>query len=103
MTPYFVLIQTLLLAGCTLEVRINQIFISMIPGGQPVDVQLYANPRTPLTPQGTPAANENFSRLEDHLPLVKATYVDSGKPVSDVYWAIVEGANTDGVTRSLKR
>jgi hypothetical protein len=71
----------------------NQMFISMIPGGQPVDVQLYANPRSPLNPQGIPAATENFSRLVDHLPLVKATYVDSSKRVSDVYRAVVEGAN----------
>ena len=71
----------------------DKMFITMIPGGEPIDVRQYANPISPLNPQGTPAATENFSRLVDRLPLVKAAFVDSTNKVSTVYRAIVEGAN----------
>lgn len=71
----------------------DKMFITMIPGGEPIDVSQYANPISPLNPQGTPAATENFSRLVDRLPLVKAAFVDSNIRVSAVYKAIVEGAN----------
>jgi hypothetical protein len=71
----------------------NKMFMIMVPGGEPIDTKQYANPISPKNPQGTPAAAENFSRLVDRLPFVKATYVDSTKKISDVYKAVVEGAN----------
>ena len=71
----------------------NKMFMILVPGGEPIETKQYANPISPKNPQGTPAAAENFSRLVDRLPLVKATYIDSAKKVSDVYKAVVEGAN----------
>lgn len=71
----------------------DKMFITMIPGGEPIDVGQYANPIGPLNPQGTPAATENFSQLVDRLPLIKAVFSDSTLRVSKVYKAIVEGAN----------
>jgi hypothetical protein len=71
----------------------DRMFITLIPGGEPIDISQYANPVSPLNPQGIPAATENFSRLVDRLPLVKSAFVDSGKKISEVYKAIVEGAN----------
>ncbi len=71
----------------------NKMFMILVPGGEPIDTKQYANPISPKNPQGTPAAAENFSRLVDRLPIVKATYIDSTKKVSDVYKAVVEGAN----------
>lgn len=70
----------------------NKMFIVMVPGGEPIDTKQYANPISPVNPQGTPAAAENFSRLVDRLPLVKTAFVDSTKKVSDVYKSVVEGA-----------
>jgi hypothetical protein len=71
----------------------DKMFMIMVSGGEPIDTKQYANPISPSNPQGTPAAAENFSRLVDRLPFVKAAYVDSTKKVSDVYKAVVEGAN----------
>ncbi|MFM2432234.1 MAG: hypothetical protein RLZZ511_3448 [Cyanobacteriota bacterium] len=71
----------------------NKMFMIMVPGGEPIDSKQYANPLSPNNPQGTPAAIENFSRLVDRLPFVKTAYVDSTKRVSEVYKAVVEGAN----------
>lgn len=71
----------------------DKVFINLIPGGEPIDVAQYANPISPLNPQGIPAAAENFSRLVDRVPLVNGTFVDTGKKVSEVYKQVVEGAS----------
>jgi hypothetical protein len=71
----------------------NKMFMVTIPGGEPVDVEQYANPRTPQNPQGTPAATENFFQLVDRLPLVKTSLSDSGKRVSKIYQDLIGGAN----------
>ena len=71
----------------------DKMFITFFPGGEPVAVNQYANSQSPSNPEGLPAATENFSRLIDRIPLVKAAFVDSGKKVSDVYETVIEGAN----------
>ena len=80
----------------------NKMFPVFIPGGEPIDVSQYANPRSPVNPEGVPAATENFARLVDRLPLVKATFVDSGKRISDIYQAVVEGANPTPQPKNLE-
>jgi hypothetical protein len=54
----------------------------------------FANAFSALNPNGDMRAAEVFSRMVDALPAPQVLWADSGKRLSDVYKAIVTGANS---------
>lgn len=70
----------------------NKTFLTFVPGGNPVDIEQFANPWNPNNTEGSTAATENFSKLVDQVPSVKAAYSPNGNTVSGIYKQIVEGA-----------
>lgn len=53
--------------------------------GQQLDVAQFANPWSPVNPQGVVSATENFSRLVDDIPSIYPVTSPNGNRVSQVY------------------
>jgi len=67
-------------------------FLTYIPGGNPIDIEQFANPWSPNNLEGSTAATENFSTLVDQIPSANVAYSPNGNTVSGIYKQIVEGA-----------
>ena len=57
--------------------------------GQAIDMAAFANPWSPVNPQGSQEALETFSTLVDPVPLINVGYVASNKMISDVQSLVV--------------
>ncbi|BAS54857.1 hypothetical protein NIES2135_58810 [Leptolyngbya boryana NIES-2135] len=65
--------------------RSQEMLLTLEWPGQQLDASQYQNPWTPQNPNGSTLATEMFSALIDAIPLVDATYVDSGVTVEEMY------------------
>jgi hypothetical protein len=67
--------------------------LSLSIPGLPLDPAEFANPWTPLNPEGNPATAENFAWLVDAIPQVSSVYSPNGQSVETLYGQLVQ-ANT---------
>lgn len=87
----------------------SEIFLTLEWPGQQLDASQYRNPWSPQNTQGSQMAIEEFSALVNRIPLLYATYTNSGITVEEVYQFIlgavatpVPGSESSPVATMLK-
>ncbi|AFY36079.1 hypothetical protein [Calothrix sp. PCC 7507] len=63
----------------------ESLFLSLEWPGQQLDPSQFSNPWSPQNLQGSPLATEFFANLVNAIPVLSATYLDSGITVEEMY------------------